>query len=211
LGEFNSAVGGGGNVVCLPPPKARVVIAGPDDPRRGAFERFVAGRFAETYGAEIAPSFPLIAGLSGPGGEVLAAAGVRFAESGPLFLETYLEAPIEAHVGRALDCAAPREAIVEIGAFASRHPAWSMQLFEALPPWLAAVAGRRFAVATLRPELARTLGRAGDAAAAWGSYYAGQPKVYAGRVGGGAALAAMRERLRARSLERQARRARASA
>lgn len=214
-------------MVRLPPPRAHVAVAAVDQPQREAFEAFVAGRFAQAYGARIAATYPLIAGLLAPDGEVLAAAGVRFAEHGPLFLEAYLDAPIEADVSRVLGCPASREAIVEIGAFASTHPAWSMQLFQALPPWLAAAAGRRFAVATLRPELARMLSRAGfglrpiadadparlgDDAAAWGSYYAGAPKVYAGRVGGGETLALMRERLRARSLERQARRAaRASA
>jgi hypothetical protein len=219
----------GGNVVHLPQPKPRVVLAGAgaDPVQRQAFEAFIAMRFAEAYGARIAATYPMIAGLLAPDGEILAACGLRFAEEGPLFLESYLDGPVEAGLSQALGWPAERDGIVEIGAFASSHPSWSIQLFEALPPWLAAAAGRRFAVATLRPELARTLRRAGfelreiadadparlgDDAAAWGSYYSGAPKVYAGRVGGGETLALLRDRLRARSMERQARRAaRASA
>lgn len=217
----------GSNVVRLPPSSVRTVVAAASHPRREALEAFVTSRFAQAYGARVAPSYPLIAGLLAADGQILATAGVRFAEDGQLFLERYLDAPIEVEVTRILGPVASRDAIVEIGAFASTHPAWSMQLFEALPPWLAGVAGRRVAVATLRPELARMLGRSGfalspiadadparlgDETAAWGSYYAGAPRVYAGRVSGGGALALMRERLRSRTMERYARRgARASA
>lgn len=217
----------GSNVVRLPSRGARALVAGPEHAHRPALEAFVVRRFAEAYGARVTADYPLICGLTAPGGEVLAAAGLRFADAQPLFLERYLDGPVEAEVARTLDAPAPRSAIVEIGAFASTHPAWSMQLFEALPPWLAGLAGRRFAVATLRPELARMLGRSGFAlhwiadadparlganASAWGSYYAGAPRVYVGRIGGGEALALMRERLRSRTLERAARRAaRASA
>ena len=211
----------GPNVVRLPSPKAHVLVAGAGHPRRAALEAFVADRFAQAYGAQVTADYPLIAGLEAPDGQVLAATGVRFAEDGPLFLERYLDASIEAEVSRVLSAPASRDAIVEIGAFASLHPAWSMQLFEALPPWLAGLAGRRFAVATLRPELARMLCRSGfglrpiaDAdpvrlggdAEAWGRYYVGAPRVYAGRVMGGDALALMRRRLRSRTMERQARR-----
>jgi hypothetical protein len=217
----------GSNVIRLPLPGADAFLAHRSHPERPRLEAFVAGRFAAAYGAKVAADYPLIAGLAADDGEVLAAAGVRFAKDGPLFLERYLDAPVEAEVSRVLGVAARRDEVVEIGAFASRHPTWSMQLFDALPPWLAGEVRQRYAVATLRPELARLLGRAGFAlrrvrpadparlgpdAAAWGRYYAGAPQVYAGRIGGGEALALMRERLRSRAMERQARlSARASA
>ncbi len=149
------------NVVRLPSCKARAVVAGPGHVRRADLETFIAQRFARAYGAEVTADHPLIAGLLAPDGEVLAAAGVRFAETGPLFLERYLDQPIEAEVSRVLGAEAPRDTIAEIGAFASTHPGWSMQLFETLPPWLAGLTGKLFAVATLRPELARMLGRSG--------------------------------------------------
>lgn len=227
MSELSCLEDDGSNVVRLPSCKAQAVVAARGDERRAALEAFIAQRFARAYGAQVTADHPLIAGLVAPDGEVLAAAGVRFAETGPLFLERYLDQPIEAEVGRVLGGPASRDAIAEIGAFASTHPAWSMQLFEALPPWLAGLAGRRFAVATLRPELARMLGRSGfglrtianadparlgDEASAWGSYYAGAPRIYAGRVGSADALTLMRERLRTRAMERHARRlARATA
>lgn len=207
----------------IPMPRAGVtgVLADRSHPQRQELESFVERRFAEAYGASVVADYPLIAGLVTADGEVLAAVGVRLAEDGPLFLERYLDVPVEDEVGRVLSVTARRDEIVEIGAFASNHPAWSMQLFDTLPPWLVAVVGRRYAVATLRPELSRLLGRSGfdfrpvagadpgllgDAAAAWGSYYDGSPVVYAGHITGGSRLAALRERLRKRDMERQVRR-----
>lgn len=211
----------GDNVVRLPSPPPRVAVLGPSHPDRAEAEAFTARRFAEAYQAQVRTDHPLIAVLRAADGGVLASVGIRLAETGPLFLERYLDAPIEAEVELQVGVAAPRETIAEIGAFASTHPAWSLQLFEALPAWLAAVAGRRVAVATLRPELVRALDRAGfrlqaigdadparlgDEASAWGSYYAGAPKVYAGRVTCGLAVAGLRERLKTRALAREARR-----
>ncbi len=213
-------------MIRLPSPKTRAVVADPGHPQWDALRAFIAERFERAHGARVTADYPWIAGLVAGDGEILAAAGVRFAEAGPLFLESYLDAPIEAEVARVFDGPVTREMIVEIGSLASTHPTWSMQLFDGLPAWLAGVAGRRFAVATLRPELARMLDRSGfglrpigeaDPARigggdAWGEYYAAKPRIYAGRVSGGAALGLMRERLRARVMERQARRgARASA
>jgi hypothetical protein len=200
--------------------QARVVLAGPSHPLRGGLEAFVEQSFAVAYGARIAGHYPLIAGLVCPDGVVLAAAGLRFAEQAPLFLETYLDIPIETAIGEALGGEPTREMVVEIGAFASRAAVWTLQLFEFLPPWLWADAGRRYAAATLRPDLARMLSRSGfgltrlrsadaarlgQAASAWGSYYAGAPCVYVGRIGQGAALPALQDRLRMRPAERQAR------
>jgi hypothetical protein len=218
------------NVVALPLPSARAVIADAAHPRRGALEAFVAQRFASAYKATIHSHYPLIAGLIGRDGQVLAAAGLRSAGHEILFLESYTDGPIEVELGRAFGRSVLRSAIVEIGGFASCAPAWSLQLFELLSKQLASAPEPRFAVATLRPELARTLGRSGfnlepimaadparlgAAALEWGSYYTGGPKVYAGRIGGGVSLSLMQdrlhERLQARTVQREFRRGRALA
>lgn len=199
----------------------RPVIANADHPRRALLERFVAERFEAAYDAQVRVDYPLIAGFVAADGSVLAAAGVRFAETQPLFLERYLDTAAETAIGQTFDRPVARSSVVEIGAFASHDPAWSLDLFAALPDWLASVCGRRFAVATLRPELARTLTRAGFAlrslapadparlgaeVEAWGRYYASAPQVYAGRIGPGSSLSEMRDRLKTRGMEREARR-----
>jgi hypothetical protein len=210
----------------FPGPSPRTVVAGPDHPSRPAFETFIADRFQAAYGARLPGHFPLIAGLSARNGPVLAAAGVRFAETGALFLERYLEEPAEQAVAAAFERPVARDGLVEIGSLASSGPGASLQLFTALATWLSAICGRRFAVATVRPELARMLDKAGfglrrlgeadparlgAAAGDWGSYYEGRPQVYAAEVGLSTALPLLRQRLAARSLERQVRRLRASA
>jgi hypothetical protein len=221
LSELSCGREDDGKVIRLPAPKTRAIVADAGHPQWDTLRAFIADRFERAHGARITVDYPRIAGLvTGGDGEILAAAGVRFAETGPLFLEQYLDAPIEAEVARVFDGAVSREMIVEIGSLASVHATWSMQLFDGLPAWLAGVAGRRFAVATLRPELARMLDRSGfglrpigeadpariGGGETWGDYYAAKPRIYAGRVSGGSALGLMRERLRARVMERQARR-----
>lgn len=209
-----------------PPPQARaqMVVAGPSHPQRLDFERFVEARFEQAFGARVPRHYPLVTGLRAPDGAVLAAAGVRFAEADPLFLERYLDSPVEQAVAEAFGRPVARESIVEIGSLASDSPAASLQLFNALATWLASVCGRRFAVATARPDLQRLLGRAGfglrplgdadparlgEGAHDWGSYYDRAPRVFAGEIGVSSALPNLRERLRARSTARAVRRLRA--
>lgn len=211
-------------MIRLPTPFPRAVVADVDHPRRGDLERFIAGRFAAAFDARVGIDYPLLAGLFGADGQVLAATGVRFAEAAPLFLEQYLDAPVQTALERTFGQPIARTDVVEIGSFASDDPAWSLALFGMLPAWLSGACFRRFAVATLRPELAKTLGRSGFALqtlapadperlagdpTSWGRYYAGRPQVYAGRIAAGPKLPSMRDRLteraRARAARRQAR------
>jgi hypothetical protein len=128
-----------------------------------------------------------------------AALGVRFADQEALFLETYLDAPVEAVVSRVMKRPVSRERIVEIGCLAADHPVALMRL------WLktAAGLGQRDLVATATltmplQDMFKRIGiplfrlamadparvpRAGD----WGNYYRQAPAVYAGDVTSGAA------------------------
>jgi hypothetical protein len=120
---------------------------------------------------------------------------VRLARSGPLFLEQYLDEPIEAAAGRALGVCAPRNAVAEIGNLASEDGAASTQLFLALADHLDR-AGCAFAVVTATQRLKRKLRRLGFVAAVlapalparvanvsdWGLYYACAPEVLVGAI-----------------------------
>lgn len=198
-------------------------MARANHPLRARFEAFIEAQFEAAYGARLAGHFPLIAGLATRNGPVLAAAGVRFAEDDPLFLEQYLDEPVEQAIAAAFGRPVARDSVVEIGSLASSDPAASLQLFTALVAWLSGVCGRRFAVATVRPELARMLGRSGfglrpvaeadperlgAAANDWGRYYDRTPQVYAGEIGVPSALPLLRQRLAARSRDREVRRLR---
>lgn len=194
-----------------------------DHPRRGEVEAFVEQRFRAVYGARLKGHYEHIALLTADTGTVAAAAGVRFAEDEPLFLERYLDVPIETAVASVFDCPVARESIVEIGAFAADGAASALDLFGSVARWLAAARGRRFAVATARPELRRLLDRAGyglrslgladparlaDEASDWGSYYEARPEVFAGQIGASAVLPLLQERLRSKAMARQVRRLR---
>lgn len=203
------------------PPVARLTVVDVDHPMRRALEAFAEARFAAAYGARVSSHYPRLAALRDPGGAILAVAGVRFAEDGPLFLESYLDHPVEQAVADGFGRPVARDQIVEIGSLASDAPAASLDLFNGLAAWLASDCGRRFAVAVARPDLQRLLGRAGfglralgkadpgrlgEAARDWGAYYERGPQVFAGEIGESPALAMMRRRLRSKCLARALRR-----
>lgn len=211
-----------------PEPQPPILFVDTAHVRRAEIERFIEARFEKAFGARLPRHYPLLTCLcaNDAGGEILAAAGVRFAEEGPLFLEQYLDSPVEQAVAVAFGRPVARDSIVEIGSLASDSPDASLRLFGALASWLADHCGRRFAVATARPELERLLGRAGfglstlghanprrlgEGAGDWGSYYARTPRVFAGEIGDSSALPLLRQRLRARTMDRAVRRLRKGA
>jgi len=171
-------------------------IASVRHPVRAELERFIEQQFASAFDASLPNHYPLIAFIEADG-KPIAAAGVRFAELGPLFLERYLDEALEQQIAGAFGRPTARDAIVEIGSLATNSPAAALELFEALSYWLRRAAGQRFAVATLGPDLARMLQRLGfcmkrlaaaeprrlgNEAASWGRYYDRAPAVFGGRI-----------------------------
>ena len=173
-----------------------------DHPRRQQVESFIAQRFLEMHGARIGCFMPLLAALFGADGRVLAAVGIRSADDEALFLEHYLDAPVErtisARSGRIMLPPA-RASLVEIGNLASVNRGASRRLFALLTEYLVDQ-GFEWAVFTGCSSLHRmfktlgietlTLGRALQSRLpadqqTWGSYYEDSPRVVAGRVGQG--------------------------
>lgn len=160
---------------------------------------FVDQVFSREYGADCAASFRTY--LACATGAVL---GYRRAGDEPLFLEAYLDRPIEDVVGTAFGRDVARNAIIEIGNLASTNAMAMVDLWGAAANDLGATG--EVVVATLTGSLRRMfrrigialhdLGKAdpqqlGTASAAWGSYYAQDPHVCAGDiVQGQAAIAA---------------------
>jgi hypothetical protein len=103
------------------PRGARVVEAGGDAERR-ALETFIAARSRLAYGARIRTFLPRLYVLVDSDGERLAAFGLRDAAAGPLFLEIYLDQPIEQVIGARGAGPVARQGIVEIGNLAGCHP-----------------------------------------------------------------------------------------
>lgn len=172
----------------------------------------IGRKYREAFGASPSPSFSQYV-ATGREPDRLAALGYRRASEGRLFLERYLDTPVEAALGSAFGRAIPRSAIVEIGNFAADNALVMLELWGAVANDLAA--DSEIAVATLTEPLRRIFGRVGvpfvplcsarperlgGCAAEWGSYYRQDPRVCAGIVSDGqAAIAQWRARRIARA------------
>jgi Thermostable hemolysin len=177
------------------PAARRVAVHGPDDAGRRAIEDFIRGVFRARYGATPHEFAPVLVSLSDDEG-IVAAAGYRPAFGSALFLERYLEAPVESLLGQRLGRAPARATIVEVGHLAAARAGEGRRLIARLGPHLAAL-GFQWVVGTLTEELRQlfmrigvapmALGQAdpralGDAAGTWGRYYEHRPVVLAGHL-----------------------------
>lgn len=178
-----------------PGPWAVAIHAAPS-PERERVERYLEAAYARAFDGRIARHYPLLMSLEGRHGEVQAAVGFRFAGREPLFLEQYLDEPVEAAVARKLGAPVGRDRIAEIGNLAAESHGASLCLFLTLAGHLLRE-GCTHAVATATRQLRRRFRRLGVAthcltraeparlsagAAAWGGYYARDPEVLAGAI-----------------------------
>ncbi|WP_409422845.1 thermostable hemolysin [Pseudaeromonas sp. ZJS20] len=84
-----------------------------------ALTQFVAERFAAVHGARVDALMPWQAVLRRADGQLLASVGLRLAGREPLFLEQYLDYPIEQQLAAQLQLPVDRAAILELGNLAS--------------------------------------------------------------------------------------------
>lgn len=182
--------------VCVPPPPLpRLRVHAEGDAQRAGVEAFIAGIYAQRYGARVRHFAPVLVSLH-DGDGIVAAAGYRHATQAPLFLERYLAAPIEALLAGLADGPPARSGIVEVGHLAASRAGEGRRLIHLLGPHLAAQ-GCQWVVSTLTEELQKlfvrmgvtplALGKAdpaalGQDAVHWGSYYDHRPMVLAGHL-----------------------------
>lgn len=100
--------------------------------QRASIEAFIARRFDEVYGARVHSFMPRLLGLHDHGGALIAALGLRAADREKLFLEHYLDAPVELMVERQFGQRARRGEIAEVGNLAGATPGALRQLIPAL-------------------------------------------------------------------------------
>lgn len=180
---------------------------------RAELEAFVAARFLEVYGARLYTFLPHLFGATDPSGRLTAAFGLRRASEGPLFLERYLDTPIEQVILEQAGETVGREAIVEVGnlagvtpgALRALIPRITMLLQEIDVRWVAFTGSARVCNGfarlglPLRVVAPAAIERLPDAERdCWGTYYAHGPSVMIGDVRAGARLAARPDLLRAR-------------
>jgi len=165
--------------------------------RRSETEAFIARVFDRAHGARVTRFMPLLLGLRDRGGRLAAACGLRAAGGGPLFLEHYLDAPVERAIGAAVPIPVSRTRIVEVGNLAVAPPASARALIAALTDYLVPTPFE-WVVFTGGPALRNAFARLGvplaqlaaarierlpePARADWGTYYDSGPTVCAVEV-----------------------------
>ncbi len=176
-----------------------------DHEQRREVENFIHQRFAESHNANISHFMPYLLRIREDGsGAWRAVAGLRPAATSrgnqPLFLERYLDQPVEQTIFRTTDSAVDRQKIVEIGNLAETSPGGGRHAIIALTGFLAGY-GFHWVVFTAIPRLANAFPRLGmeptplataspDKLSAkerkeWGNYYDEHPTVLCGRISDG--------------------------
>jgi hypothetical protein len=162
-------------------------------PARPGFEAFIAARFRLAYGARVSHFLPHLIGVRDRLAGWQAGAGYAAAGARALFLERYLDCPVEHAIAAAGGGPAARSGIVEVGNLASISAGVARALIPALAlhfdrlgyAWVAFTATRvlrnTFHRLGLRPLrlAAADPARLEDGGASWGSYYAHDPVVVA--------------------------------
>ncbi|QLL10728.1 thermostable hemolysin [Pseudomonas chlororaphis] len=172
----------------------------PDEPQRPLFEAFIQRRFRKAHGADIRHFMPQLFGMRNiASGELCAVAGVRLASHEQLFLERYLDDPIEPLISAAADRAVDRAGIVEVGNLAASDTG-SARLSIIAMTYLLAMGDLEWVAFTgniglvnsfhrlgLKPVTlcAADPQRLGDERHSWGSYYESKPWVHVGNIRAG--------------------------
>lgn len=161
-----------------------------------AARHFIERRYAAIHGAVPATDYPHFCVVdSEPEMGPIAALGFRLAGEERLFLEDYLDDPIERVVSEKLGNRVNRDRIVEIGAHASAQSRATVALWARTARHLNGVAD--VAVAVLTGPLRLMFGKLGidihdlgaadparlpEGASDWGGYYDLQPRICAGLI-----------------------------
>lgn len=171
----------------------------PHDRQRPVFEAFIQQCFRQAHGADIRHFMPELFGMKDGVGGLCAVAGVRLAAAGPLFLERYLDEPIDALICAATDQAVDRMAIVEVGNLAARDMG-SARLSIIAITYVLAMGGLEWVAFTGNTGLVNSFhrlglkplplcaadpARLGEDSHVWGSYYASKPWVHVGNIRAG--------------------------
>lgn len=166
-------------------------------------ERFVSACFKRHYGAEISHFMPLLMSLRDQHDRLKAVLGFRYADEHPLFLENYLDQPVEQLLAGKLKMPVVRSRLVEVGNLAVASAGGGRWLITALTAYLSNT-GAEWALFTIGPVLSNAFRRLGlelielaearrealpiEEQRRWGSYYDQRPKVMAGNLAHGHAV-----------------------
>ena len=172
-------------------------LVGEQSTSRHQVETYINRKFEASYGATLSEYLPLLLTMR-CADQLSGAAGISVASAEQnLFLEQYLDLPVEQELARSLGSEIERQGIVEIGNLVATTSGASRIVFIVLASLLYEAGFEWMAFTATRPLLAslrkmdfdyQPLGKARssrlttDSAANWGSYYQNEPEVVAGRL-----------------------------
>lgn len=178
----------------LPERPFDVNFSQPDAEDRAEVEQFICDIFRQAYGARIRRFKPCLMSLRDHDNKLVAACGFRSAALEPLFLETYLDQPIEALLAERVGFPVRRDNIVGVGNFSVAEPGMARYLLTAINDHLHDTSNQ-WAVFTAVPVLRNAFIKMGmnpvilgdadksrlppEEQEEWGSYYAQKPQVMA--------------------------------
>lgn len=171
----------------------------PGHPLRPSLEAFIRAEFARVYGARLHHFCHMLAGHRAVDGAWIAALGYTLSEDGALFLEQYLDQPVEGAIAAHAGQLVARTDVVEVGNLAARDAGAGRKLIVAMTRhlhlqgrvWVTFTATRGLLNSFARLRLAPSVlaeadpSRLGAASRAWGSYYASRSQVMFGNIGFG--------------------------
>lgn len=195
-------------------PAISVDIGRQDPQLNGKLQSYIAAKYQQVHGARLTEFLPFLLGISSHGQRV-GAFGLRPGSQRPLFLEQYLDQPIEQLVARQALRPVDRHSLVEIGNLVvtgrGQGPLVMLLMAASL-----AEAGYSWMVFTVTGQVERMMRRLGfcpqviaqadprrlaDPDSQWGSYYQNNPRVMLGSLA--SAQEAIRSDRRFRAAARQ--------
>jgi len=175
------------------------LVLAQDPKHKAILQKYIQEEYQREFNAVIPHFLPYILGLYRADGALIGACGLNPALSGALYLEHYLDGPVEQVASNTLNKPVSRDGLVEIGNFACAESGNARTMFAALCRLLFENQ-LEFVVFTgthklrnvfhhlhLVPvELAAALPEhIGAAAQSWGSYYLSSPSVMVGDLSQG--------------------------
>lgn len=171
----------------------------PGNDEQNDISDFIRVNYSRFYHATLTRCMPWLLGLFDANGELKAACGVQPASMGGIYLEHYLDVPVEAVLSARLSQPIPRDSIVEIGNFSAIDGANARIMYAALClalnhygfSWIVFTGTKKIRNTFFRLNLEPiTLmpadpAKLGAAAHVWGEYYQHEPQVMAGELKGG--------------------------
>jgi hypothetical protein len=163
---------------------------------RAAVESFISQCFADNFGSRVEAFMPRLFSMRNRNGDICGAFGLRSANRN-LFLEQYLDMPIEETIAARVGGKVERRAIVEVGHFSGTFPGAVRAMIRLLTErlhregfeWVVFTgttglrnAFCRLVLCPLDIQAATADRLPADARAVWGSYYDYAPRVLVGNI-----------------------------